>query len=416
MNETVQILSRGRGCERILSASLRATEISKDLFTFALAISLVGTLASTVYCCLSFRAAAYFKRQRPDQRPTAFEEPLSVLKPVHGLDAELELNLETFFEQDYPEFELIFCARTLRDDALEVVRRVSGRYPNVPVKIIAGGEPLWPNPRTFSVNTMMGHAEHHALVVTDSDVRVERDFLTKIAAPLADPANGLVTCLYRGVSEGGFWSKLEALGMSVELMSNVLIANMLEGMKFALGPATATRREYIARIGGLESTSRYYADDFALGSSIAGSGLTVVLSSTVVEHIVPRSSFRNALTHQILWMKNNRFLRPKGHWGVGLTFAMPYALLGFLATWRSGALGWALLWLAWGISNCMARSIAVGWAIVRDREALDRCWLYPIRDLLGFVVWLLSFAGNRVLFRGEQYRLLAGGEIRRISN
>ena len=120
-------------------------------------------------------------------------------------------------------------------------------------------------------------------------------FPAKIAAPLADRENGLVTCLYRGVAEGGFWSKLEALGMSVELMSNVLIANMLEGMKFALGPATATRKDHIARIGGLESTSRYYADDFALGSSIAASGLTVILSSTVVEHVVPRSSFRKAV-------------------------------------------------------------------------------------------------------------------------
>ena len=339
-----------------------------------------------------------------------------MLKPVHGEDAELESNLKTFFEQDYPDFELIFCARTLEDGALKLVRRMLPRYPNVAVRILAGGQPLWPNPRTFSVHTMIGHAEHSALVVTDSDVRVEQDFLRKIAAPLANRANGLVTCLYRGVAEGGFWSKLEALGMSVELMSNVLIANMLEGMKFALGPATATRKEHLARIGGLESTSRYYADDFALGSSIAASGLTVILSSTVVEHGVPRSSFREALRHQILWMKNNRFLRPKGHWGVGLTFAMPYAFLGFAASWCSGARGWGLLWLAWGAFNCVARSIAVGWGVVKDREALYRCWIYPLRDILGFVVWLLSFAGNRVYFRGEQYALLAGGKIERVAS
>jgi ceramide glucosyltransferase len=369
-----------------------------------------------VYCFLALRAANRFKKQVREDAEASSSEPLSVLKPVHGEDAELDTNLQTFFEQDYPDFELIFCARTLEDDALKLVRRLLPRYPNVSVKILGGGEPVWPNPRTFSVDTMIRHAEHSVLVVTDSDVRVERNFLRKISAPLANRENGLVTCLYRGVAEAGFWSKLEALGMSVELMSNVLIANLLEGMKFALGPATATRKDHLARIGGLEFTSRYYADDFALGSSIAASGLTVILSSTVVEHVVPRSSFREALTHQILWMKNNRFLRPKGHWGVGLTFAMPYALLGFVASWRSGALGWGLVWLAWGACNCIARSIIVGWAVVKDREALFRCWLYPLRDILGFVVWVLSFAGNRVYFRGEQYALLAGGQIERIAS
>lgn len=386
------------------------------MLTLAFSIALVGTLASSVYCFLAVCAAKKFKKQVSEHPEPSFSEPLSVLKPVHGEDAELETNLKTFFEQDYRDFELIFCARTLEDKALKVVRRLLPRYPDVAVKILAGGEPLWPNPRTFSVHTMIGHAEHSALVVTDSDVRVERDFLRKIAAPLSDRANGLVTCLYRGVSEGGFWSELEALGMSVELMSNVLIANMLEGMKFALGPATATRKDHIARIGGLESTSRYYADDFALGSSIAAAGLRVILSSSVVEHVVPRSSFREALRHQILWMKNNRFLRPKGHWGVGLTFAMPYVVLGFAAAWCSGALGWGLLWLLWGLSNCIARSIIVGWLVVNDRKALIRCWLYPVRDILGFVIWVLSFAGNRVYFRGEQYALQAGGEIERVAS
>lgn len=384
------------------------------MLIFSIAVALVGTLAATVYCFLALRAASHFESHREVRQELTFLEPISVLKPVHGEDADLQLNLTTFFEQDYPQYELIFCARTLDDPALTLVRQMSKKYPDVAVKIIAGGQPLWPNPRTFSVNTMIGHAKHSALVITDSDVRVKPDFLRNVTAPLADPANGLVTCLYRGVANNGIWAKLEALGMSVELMSNVLIANMLEGMKFALGPATATRKEHIARIGGLESTARFYADDFALGSSIASAGLTVVLSSAVVEHVVPPSSFRIALRHQILWMKNNRFLRPKGHWGVGLTFAMPYAIVGFVASCALGAFGWGLVWLAWGVGNCIVRSIRIGWGIVHDREALYRCWLYPLRDLLGFIVWVLSFAGNRVHFRGEQYALLTGGEIERV--
>lgn len=249
--------------------------------------------------------------------------------------------------------------------------------------------------------------------MADSDVRVPSEFLRRVAAPLRDPSVGLVTCLYRGVSSGGLWTDLEALGMSVELMCNVLVADMLNGMDFALGPATATRRENIAAIGGLHETGLYYADDFVLGNLMHRNGLRVVLSDTVVEHVVPRSSFLQSFRHQVLWLKNNRFLRLPGHLGVGLTFAIPFSALGCVLAASAGKTMAAALWLLLGIGNSVIRSVSVGWGIVRDREALRKAWLYPLRDCIGFGTWVATWFGETVTFRGERYILQKGGKIRR---
>jgi ceramide glucosyltransferase len=233
---------------------------------------------------------------------------------------------------------------------------------------------------------------------------------------LEEEGVGLATCLYRGVSLGGIWTDLEALGMSVELMSNVLIANMLNGMDFALGPATATTREHIDEIGGLAEPALYYADDFALGKLMHRRGLKVILIDTVVDHVVPTSSFGESFRHQVLWLKNNRFLRPREHVGVGLTFAMPFAILGCVLMLTNGHPGLAAGWLLWGVANCLVRCVVIGWRVINDRRALTRSWLYPIRDLIGFATWIATWFGNQIMFRGEKYVLLRGGKIQRLSS
>jgi ceramide glucosyltransferase len=377
---------------------------------FVLAVA--GTLGSSVYTALALRAAFHFKRERARSAgaPNA-SEPVSVLKPVHGESAGLEENLLTFYTQRHPRFELVFSARTLSDPALGIVRGLAARFPHVPTRIIASGEPQWPNARAYSVSALIDEATYPTLVVTDSDVRIPPDFLRSVIAPLQNKQVGLVTCLYRGVSSGGIWTDLEALGMSVELMSNVLIAKMLKGMDFALGPATAARRKSIEQIGGLAESGLYYADDFALGNLVHRAGLQVVLSDAVVEHVVPASTFRESFGHQVLWLKNNRFLRPREHVGVGLTFAMPFAVLGSILALTRGDRALAALWFLWGAVNCMTRSLVVGWGVVRDRKALSHCWLYPVRDLIGFATWIATWFGNQIVFRGEKYVLLKGGKI-----
>ena len=255
---------------------------------------------------------------------------------------------------------------------------------------------------------MIAAAEYDYLVIGDSDVRVPRDYLRNIVAPLRDPEVGLVTCIYRGKPSGGAWSRLEAAGFSVELTSGVLVADLLEGMKFALGPTTATRKDVLAHIGGIRVLADYHSDDYEIGRQIDAAGYRVVLSHVVIDHITLN---RAMISRQIRWMRSTRFSRPAGHIGNGLTFATPFALLGFIvaAAWGHWTLAFALL--GWGFVNRWLQALVVGWGVVRDPEIRHYFWYYPIRDLLGFFFWMASFTGRNFTWRGEPYRLGPGGRV-----
>src|SRR5436190_3232315 len=233
------------------------------MLELVLIFAIVGFVSSTVYLGLALVGAARFRRSHSDATAAPFEpiEPVTLLKPLHGMEPRLRENLESFFQQDYPEFEIFFGVRDNRDPALNVVREIASRYPDVPVSIALAGDPKWPNAKVHNLHSMLALASFDLLVISDSDVHVAPDYLRAVTAPLADRSVGLVTCLYRGVHTGGLWPRLEALGMSVELTSGVLVANMLEGMKFALGPTMATRREPLADAGGFEGLASYLADD-----------------------------------------------------------------------------------------------------------------------------------------------------------
>jgi ceramide glucosyltransferase len=340
------------------------------------------------------------------------EPALSLLKPIHGAEPDLDLNLSSFFTQTYPNYEVLVCARSLNDPGFAVLDQISAKYPTVQIQKIASGEPPWINPRTYSVHVMMQAAKHSLLVITDSDVRVDANFLRSISSHFQDKQVGLVTCLYRGVTKAGLWARLEALGMSVEMSSGVLVAEMLEGMKFALGPSMAVRKEVIDAIGGLEEVAEYYADDFVLGNRVSKAGYRVVLSPYVIEHVITNSNFLASIRHQLGWARSTRFSRPKGHIGTVLTYAMPFALLGLLAGWLLGNWKLGVALLLCGIVNRMLQCIAVGWGVVRDKASLTYCWLYPVRDLMGFIFWVWSYLSDEVRYRGEIYTLFDEGKIR----
>jgi ceramide glucosyltransferase len=256
---------------------------------------------------------------------------------------------------------------------------------------------------------MYARAAHDYLIISDSDVTVGPNYVAEVVQPLLDPNNGLVTCLYRGLPTGGLWSKLEALGMSVEMTSGAMVANLLEGMKFALGPTMAVRRDALDAVGGFEPLAEYCADDYVLGRKVAESGRRVVMSHHVIDHVVINRSFVCSMRHQIRWMKSTRFSRCAGHAGTVLTFATPFGVLGLLAAgalhhWALGAGLFAAAYL-----NRAVMAIVTGWGVVRDRRASRMAWLYPLRDLMGFTFWCASYSGGSILWRGEWYRLEDGG-------
>jgi ceramide glucosyltransferase len=378
--------------------------------------SIIGLISSTVYLVLVLEATRRFCRtRRRRMADTASLPAVTILKPLHRLEPYLERNLESFFLQDYPDFELIFGARDASDPALEVVEALRRKHPHIKTGVVLSGEPEYPNAKVFALEKMTAHASSQYLVITDSDVCVSPNCIREVIVPLLDQGNGVVTCLYRGLTAGGFWSKLEALGMSVELPSGVLVANMLEGMRFALGPTMATRKDVLDAIGGFAALSKYCADDYVLGNLAHARGKRVVLSEHIIGHVAMNTSARASLIHQVRWMRSTRFSRSAGHVGTGLTYAMPFGLIGLLAgvlqhNWRLG-----LGLLVWSLLNRALQAIAVGWVLIGDRQALKLCWLYPLRDLIGFGVWCASFVSSEIVWRNQRYRLLSGGKMMRVS-
>ena len=381
------------------------------MMNFLLVLSIIGILTSTMYALLVTLGAVRLARRRRALPPSSFAPPVSLLKPLHGSEPELEAHLESFFEQDYPEFEVIFCARSDQDPGLEIARRVAARYPKIRSRFLCSGNPPYANAKAWSLERMQSAAAHRFFVVSDSDVSVTPGYLRAVIAPFVDVRVGMVTCLYRGVG-GSFWSRLEAVGMSIEMSAGVLVAEMLEGMKFALGPTMVVRRDCLEGAGGFRALGPYHADDFMLGNMIAASGHEVVLSTHTIDHHVLNSSFLPSALHQIRWMKSTRFSRPKGHFGTALTFSMPYGLLaaGAAVALHRPLVGGLLLFWSW--ASRVTLGALVGRLVVVEPTWVRSALLYPLRDLLGAGYWVASYVSNQVRWRGEGYKLLRDGFMR----
>jgi ceramide glucosyltransferase len=382
------------------------------LLQLLLFVGAAGLVTSTGYLVLAIVAAMRFRRER---RRAAFVQaefpPVTLLKPVCGMEPGLEEHLTSFFEQQYPEYEIIFGARHADDPALDVARRISEKYPSVPVKIAVAGEPWRPNAKVCSLAKMYDSASHDYLIISDSDVRVDPNYIVDVVQPMLDPKVGMVTCLYRGLPTGGLWSKLEALGMSVEMTSGAIVANLVEGMKFALGPTMAIRRDALDAIGGFEPLADFCSDDYVLGYRVAKTGREVVMSNHVIDHVVINRNFASSMQHQIRWMKSTRCSRHAGHAGTALTFAMPFGVIGLIAAAAMGRWELGLALFGTAVLNRVVLSLVAGWGVVGDRRAIWLAWLYPLRDLMGFAFWCASYTGRTIIWRGDWYRLMGCGRM-----
>lgn len=386
----------------------------KKLLDLILAAGLFGLVTSTVYTAMVAVAALRFRRRSARAASGVFTPPVSLLKPLHGAEPDLAAHLATFFRQDYPAYEILFCARQLDDPGLQIARQVAAQYHSIPVQFFSSGEPAIPNAKILSLERMTGHASAGIFIISDSDVHVQPNYVRDVVAPFQDPHVGAVTCLYRGdAAQGGLWSGVEAAAMSIEMTAGVLVSDMLEGMKFTLGPTMAVRRECLDQIGGFLPMGDYCADDFLLGNRVAEQGHTVVLSTHVIDHVVLHESFWPSMQHQARWMKSTRFSRPKGHFGTVLTFSVPFGILTAVAAWRLGLPVLAVAALAWSLVSRMAMAALISRSVVREKSPWRSVLLYPLRDLLGIVFWAASYASRKILWRREVYVLEAEGKMRR---
>jgi len=397
-------------------------------------VGIFGLLTSSVYLGMVLVGAWRFRREavrqdvRLGKRPE-FLPAISLFKPLHGDEVGLEANLRTFFEQDYlrhvalagdatvensvSRVEFLFCARSEADEGLEIARRVAAEYPEITARFVTSGAPWAANAKVCSLAAMAKVATHDLWAISDSDVRVTPDYLRRIVMPFADEQVGCATCLYRGVViKGGFWSQLEAVGMTIEMSSGICADSLIEPVRFALGPTMVTRRARVEEMGGFESIAEYCADDFVLGNWIARNGHKVVLSGHAIDHMVLQADFVESMKHQVRWMKSTRFSRPKGHFGTSLTYGVPFGVMAWAAALVLGmpVLGWCAL-----LGSVLGRSIqawVVGRYVVRETRIWAAMVLFPMRDLIGPLIWALSYASNRIQWRGEIYELVDGGRMR----
>jgi ceramide glucosyltransferase len=383
-------------------------------------VALFGTASSSIYYLLCLWTAARFARERKATREarsaeghsTLFLPPVSILKPLKGVDPEIYRSFRSHCLQDYPDYEIIFGVSDPNDPAIESVKQLQAEFPDRRIQLVHCPKILGANVKVSNLAQMLAQARYDHLIVNDSDIRVEASYLRGVLRPLADSRVGVVTCLYRGVAAATLGSQLEELGISTDFCAGVLVARQVEnGIRFGLGSTLAFRRAELEKIGGFLSFVDYLADDYEVGKRIANLGLTVELSDVVVETYLPAYTIREFFFHQLRWARGVRDARAGGYLGLVFTFGLTWSLLSVIA---SRAALWA--WVALGITLVLRFAVAmvVGGSILEDRKGLKALWLLPLRDLIAVVVWVASLGGHTVTWRGDRFHL-KGGKLTRVA-
>lgn len=372
------------------------------LVTAILGFLLAGSL---VFCILVVVATRRYLSVVP---PAALSTPgISILKPLCGHDEGLEENLRSFFVQEYANYEILFGVHRLDDPAVEVAEKIIQEYSVGPVKarLIVTGESPIPNAKAYSLNRLVREAEHGLLVMCDSDVRVKPDLLSRLAREFENNRVGLITCPYRAVPGESVWSRTEALGMNTELLGGVMVARMLEGMRFALGCTIAVRREVLEGMGGFGYLQDFLAEDFVIGQRTAEMGHEVVLSSAVIQHRIGSQTMLRNFAHRLRWARSTRRSRPAGYWGQLFTYPFPLALL-LVAVWPGA---WPVLIVTVAVRG--AAAVATAEFVVHDPLLRAQWWLLPLQDVLAFVVWLGGFLGDKIVWRDRKCTVLRDGRL-----
>ena len=364
-------------------------------------------LAALVGMAWAYVIGATLAALRFARRPIVAAEagpPISVLKPLHGAEPGLADNLRSFADQDYPTFQLVLGVRDRTDGALPVVRALLAERPNCNIELVIDPRAVGSNLKVANLENMLPAARRDVIVIADSDMRVTPDYLAVLAAALAEPGTGLVTCLYKGMPIGGLWSELAALHINFGFLPGALAGDALGVGGGCFGATIALRREVLERIGGFARLRNELADDHRMGSAVRRLGRAVVLSRYIVENRVSESSLASVWRHELRWARTSRMMAPLGFAGSIITHTAPLAVIA--AVIAGTAAGWGIaaasLALRWGSAVLIARRLDL------PRRGL---WLLPLRDALSFVVFVCSFFGRSVLWRDQLFRIEAGGRM-----
>lgn len=371
-------------------------------------VAAICAVAGVGYYLLCIWSARAFLRSKTPGTSVSYAPPVSILKPLKGIDPEIYGAFCSHCLQDYPEYEIVFGVSDPNDAVIPLVQQLQREFPALTIKLVIAGNPLGTNGKVSTLAQMLPHARYDHLLVSDSDIRVDSSYLHRVMAPFIDSKVGMVTCLYRGIAEKTLGSRLEALGISTDFSAGVLAARVLQGVKFGLGSTMAFRRSSLDQIGGFEPLVDYLADDYELGNRIASLGHQVIVSDAVVDHHLPAYKFRDFLAHQLRWARAIRDSRKLDYLGLGFTFGVPWAMLALL--FSRGA-SWAWLLLAFVLFVRLVMALVVGVGVMRDRQVPRDLWLLPLRDVVALGIWMASFGGHKIRWRGDEF-VLKDGKLR----
>jgi len=366
----------------------------------------VAAIPFVYYLIALFSAWQFFRRGAPRSAGNqSFTPPVSNLKPIRGLDPEAYENFASFCQQDYPDYELIFCVGDEDDPSVPILQKLARDFPERRIRVLIGSGGTGSNDKVVKLARLVGEAQHEVVVISDSDVRVRPDYLRTVVAPLADPKVGAVTCFYVPIEDRTLTDSLQTMGMFSDFYAGILVARQLDGVKFALGPTIATTRSRLAGFGGYESIANRPADDLLVGRLIAEQGYEVELLPYTILTVADYGSMRDLLQKRLRWIVVMRHLRPWGHLGLLLTQGLPWSLLA-IGISPSGGVAFGYLGAYLFLRFAMTWVVGI-WGLKHD-ALWKKLASIPLWDALAFGIWLTSFSRNSIRWRDAEYYIRDG--------
>lgn len=365
---------------------------------------LIPAFGPLVYYCMAIFAAWTYRVRLKNLPPfdPSFAPPISILKPVRGVDREAYANFASMCDLDYPEYEIVFAVEEKDDPVIGLIEMLQQAFPERSIHLIVGIEQLGNNRKTNSLCRLVKEAKYDLLVMNDSDVRVDKDYLWEVVAPFRDPHVGVVTALFRSMTDGGFVTDADAVGVPTDSAAKTLVAWKFGRIDFALGWTMAITKEVLAKIGGFEALIDMHSDDYALGNEVAKRGYRVELTRKPVWMVFPHETFAEFLGHELRWSIQLKNLRLRGYLGMFMTFGFAWSLLvaAIVPSWKVVA----CYFLAY-----VGLRLSVAWVIgvwgLGDSTVRRRPWLVLVRDALNLAVYIASFFSNKMKWRGLPYRV-----------
>ncbi len=382
-----------------------------ELSIWRTGVLVLAAVPLVYYLVTIFAAVRFFRGERARRLPE-FAPPVSLLKPVHGVDFRSPVNFASFCIQNYPNYEILFCVNDMDDLAVPFLQQAIKDFPECSIRILSNAPRVGSNQKVNNLILLAREAKHEIIVQSDGDVMVSPNYLKSVVAEFADPAVGVVSCFYRGVAEKNFWAEVEAVGAASDFFAGALVANLPGSVTFALGASVATTKTWLAKIGGYQALADLLADDYEIGNRVYRAGGKVLLSREAVWTMYPAQTLKSFWEHQVRWARTVRLVRPASFFGLVVTHGLPWCVL-------AAAVAPTALIGAGFVAAYLVLRLLMAWVVgvwgVRDEVLRKKLWLVPVRDAIHFAVWLAGFASNRVKWGGVEYAI-EGGRMREVGS